>query len=136
MNYIYSTIKNHFMKRYSDLGLLLLRATFSLLMLTHGFPKLMRFIEGEFVLVGDPIGLGGVVSSILVLAGEVIAPVLILIGLQSRAASIITAFTMAVAAFVVHGHDPIGKKELALLYMFGFIAVALMGPGSLSIDKK
>lgn len=136
MNYIYSTIKNHFMKRYSDLGLLLLRATFSLLMLTHGFPKLMRFIEGEFVLVGDPIGLGGVVSSILVLAGEVIAPVLILIGLQSRAASIITAFTMAVAAFVVHGHDPIGKKELALLYMFGFIVVALMGPGSLSIDKK
>ena len=124
------------MKRYSDLGLLLLRATFSLLMLTHGFPKLMRFIEGEFVLVGDPIGLGGVVSSILVLAGEVIAPVLILIGLQSRAASIITAFTMAVAAFVVHGHDPIGKKELALLYMFGFIVVALMGPGALSIDKK
>ena len=124
------------MKRYSDLGLLLLRATFSLLMLTHGFPKLMRFIEGEFVLVGDPIGLGGVVSSILVLAGEVIAPVLILIGLQSRAASIITAFTMAVAAFVVHGHDPIGKKELALLYMFGFIVVALMGPGSLSIDNK
>jgi putative oxidoreductase len=124
------------MKRYNDLGLLLLRAVFSLLMLTHGFPKLMRFVEGDFVLVGDPIGLGGVVSSILVLAGEVVAPVLILIGLQSRAAAVISAFTMAVAAFVVHGHDPIAKKELALLYMFAFIAVALMGPGSFSIDKK
>ncbi len=105
-------------------------------MLTHGFPKLMRFVEGDFVLVGDPVGLGGIVSSILVLAGEVVAPVLILIGLQSRAAALISAFTMAVAAFVVHGHDPIAKKELALLYMFAFIAVALMGPGSFSIDKK
>jgi len=124
------------MKRYNDLGLLLFRAVFSLLMLTHGFPKLMRFIEGDFVLVGDPIGLGGVVSSILVLAGEVVAPVLILIGLQSRAASVISAFTMAVAAFGGHGHDPIAKKELALLYMFAFITVALMGPGSFSIDKK
>ena len=99
------------MKRYTDLGLLLLRAVLSLLMLTHGFPKLMRFVAGEFVLVGDPIGLGGIVSSILVLAGEVVAPVLILIGLKSRAASVISAFTMAVAAFVVHGHDPIGKKN-------------------------
>ena len=50
------------MKRYTDLGLLLLRAVLSLLMLTHGFPKLMRFVAGEFVLVGDPIGLGGIVS--------------------------------------------------------------------------
>ena len=124
------------MKRYNDLGLVLLRAVFSVLMLTHGFPKLMRFVEGDFVLVGDPVGLGGIVSSILVLAGEVVAPVLILIGLQSRAAAVISAFTMAVAAFVVHGHDPIAKKELALLYMFAFIAVALMGPGSFSIDKK
>ncbi len=124
------------MKRYNDLGLLLLRAVFSLLMLTHGFPKLMRFVEGDFVLVGDPVGLGGIVSSILVIEGEVVAPDLILIGLQSRAAAVISAFTMAVAAFVVHGHDPIAKKELALLYMFAFIAVALMGPGSFSIDKK
>lgn len=37
------------MKRYPDLGLLLLRITFSLLMMTHGFPKLMRFVEGDFI---------------------------------------------------------------------------------------
>ena len=124
------------MRRYTDLGLLLLRAVLSLLMLTHGFPKLMRFVAGELVLLGDPIGLGVIFSSFLVLAGEGVAPLLMLIGLKSRAAAVFSAFTMAVAAFVVHGNDPIGKKELALLYMFGFIAIALMGPGSLSIDKK
>ena len=124
------------MKRYPDLGLLLLRITFSLLMMTHGFPKLMRFVEGDFALVGDPIGLGAVFSSILVLAGEVVSPVLVLIGLQARAASVITAITMTVAAFVVHGHDPIAKKELALLYLVGFAIIGLMGPGVFSIDKK
>ena len=124
------------MKRYPDLGLLLLRITFSLLMMTHGFPKLMRFVEGDFTLVGDPIGLGAMFSSILVLAGEVVSPVLVLIGLQARAASVITAITMTVAAFVVHGHDPIAKKELALLYLVGFAIIGLMGPGVFSIDKK
>jgi len=93
-------------------------------------------VEGDFALVGDPIGLGAVFSSILVLAGEVVSPVLVLIGLQARAASVITAITMTVAAFVVHGHDPIAKKELALLYLLGFAIIGLMGPGAFSIDKK
>ena len=124
------------MKKNIDLGLLVLRVGASALMLTHGFPKLMRLIEGDTALVGDPIGVGTFISSVLVILGEVIAPVLILIGLKSRWAAVIGAATMGVAAFIAHGGDPIAKKEKALLYLIVFLAIALMGAGRFSVDKK
>ena len=43
---------------------------------------------------------------------------------------------MAVAAFVVHGADPLAKKEMALLYMVAFLAIAFIGPGRFSLDRK
>lgn len=124
------------MKKNYDLGLLVLRVGVSALMLTHGFPKLIQLIEGNTALVGDPIGVGTLISSILVVIGEVIAPVLILIGLKTRLAAIPAAITMAIAAFMVHGADPLAKKEMALLYLIAFVAIALMGAGRFSIDKK
>lgn len=124
------------MKRNIDLGLLLLRVGLSGLMLTHGIAKLTAFIGGDTAVAGDPLGLGTLVTSILVLIGEFIAPVLILIGLRTRLASIPVIITMAVAAFVVHAKDPIENKEMALLYLVGFIAIGLMGAGRFSIDKR
>jgi putative oxidoreductase len=41
---------------------------------------------------------------------------------------------MLIAAFVVHFEDPFGKKELAILYLLGFVLVMLFGPGKYSID--
>ncbi len=124
------------MKRNPDIGLLILRIGMSVLMLTHGFPKLMKFIDGNMALVGDPIGVGSLVSSILVLLGEVVAPVLVLIGLKSRPSALISAATMAVAAFIAHNGDPIAQKEKALLFLAGFLAIAIMGAGKFSMDKK
>jgi len=124
------------MKRNIDLGLLILRVGFSAMLLTHGIPKFMDFIGGNTSIVGDPIGLGGLITSILVLIGEFIAPVLILIGIKTRLAAIPTIILMAVAAFVIHGGEPFENKEHALLYLVGFIAIALMGAGRISMDKK
>lgn len=124
------------MKKNTDLGLLVLRIGMAALMLTHGLPKLIDFIGGDTSVVGDPIGVGGLISSILVILGEVIAPVLVLIGLKTRWAALIAAITMGVAAFVVHAGDPIADKEKALLYLAGFLAIALMGAGKISVDKN
>lgn len=124
------------MKRNTDIGLLVLRIGMSALLLTHGFPKLMSFIEGKMELVGDPIGVGGFVSSLLVLLGEVVAPVLVLIGLKARPSALVAAATMGVAAFIAHSGDPIAQKEKALLFLAGFLAIALMGAGKFSMDKK
>lgn len=124
------------MKRNTDLGLLVLRLGMAGMMLTHGIPKFLELIGGNTAVVGDPIGVGTLVSSILVVIGEFICPVLILIGLKTRMAAIPVIITMAVAAFMVHGADPFAKKEFALLYLVGFVVIALMGAGRLSVDKK
>lgn len=124
------------MKRNYDLGLLVLRIGVAGLLLTHGVPKFLAFIGGDLSVVGDPIGIGALLSTILVLLGELVAPVLIIIGIKTRFAAVASAITMAIAAFVVHGGDSIAKKELALLYLIGFVAIALMGAGSISVDKK
>tara|TARA_R100001369_G_scaffold90003_1_gene128361 strand:+ start:438 stop:809 length:372 start_codon:yes stop_codon:yes gene_type:complete len=116
-------------------GLLFLRLTFSGMMLTHGIPKLLNLVQGD-IQFGDPIGLGPAVSLILAVIGEAICPLLIILGLKTRIAAIPTIITMAVAAFIVHGSDPLGTKEMALLYLFGFTVIALLGSGRFSLDRK
>jgi putative oxidoreductase len=123
------------MTRYFDTSLAFLRITFSLLMMTHGWSKLERILEGNLNF-GDPLGLGSTLSLYLVTFAELVAPIFIIIGFKTRIMSLVTAFTMAVAAFIVHGSDPLVKKELALLYFIGFLCVALMGAGRYSIDQR
>ena len=123
------------MAKNSDLGLLILRVGLSGLMLTHGIPKLMQLLEGNMEF-GDPIGLGPAISLILTVIGEALCPVLIIFGIRTRLAAIPVIITMAVAAFIVHGADPVATKEKALLYLIGFVAIALMGAGRISVDKK
>ena len=117
---------------YNNLALLLLRLGFGGLMLTHGIPKLEKLSDpSQF---GDPIGVGPTASLILCLIGEVLAPALLIIGFKTKLAAIPAAITMAVAAFIVHGGDPLRKKELALLYFIAFIVMYLAGPGKYSVD--
>jgi putative oxidoreductase len=104
-------------------------------MLTHGYPKLMNLINGntEFA---NPFGIGQAPSLFLAVIGEFICPLLMIIGFKTRWAAIPTAITMFVAAFMIHGADPFGTKEKALLYLVVFIVIMLLGPGKYSVDKK
>ncbi|QNJ99162.1 DoxX family protein [Constantimarinum furrinae] len=123
------------MRSTYHIGLLLLRIGFCGLMLTHGIPKLWEVIQGNFEF-GDPIGIGPTLSKIGAVIGEAIAPLLILIGFKTRLFAIPTIITMGVAAFIIHGGDPIGRKEMALLYLFAFLAIALTGAGKYSVDRR
>ena len=104
-------------------------------MLTHGIPKISMLSDSP-IEFADPIGVGPTISLILTLIGEVVAPILIIIGFKTKLAAIPAMITMFVAAFVVHISDPIGTKEKALLYLFAFLVIFLAGPGKFSIDKK
>jgi putative oxidoreductase len=117
------------------LGLLILRIGFSGMMLTHGIPKLLDVIQGDFGF-GDPIGLGAAITKILAVIGEAICPLLIIIGYKTRLAAIPTIITMLVAFFIVHANDAFGSKEKALMYACAFIVIALTGAGKFSVDKK
>jgi len=118
-----------------DIGLAVLRILPSLMMLTHGIPKFQKLIAGNFEF-GNPIGIGAAPSLFLTVIGEVICPILLIIGFKTRWVAIPSAITMLVAGLIVHGDDPFATKEKALLYLVIFIAIILLGPGKYSIDKK
>ncbi len=116
-----------------NLGLLLLRLSAGGFMLTHGYPKLQRLVAGE-MRFGDPLGLGPEVSLVLAVFAEFFCAVLVMLGLGTRWATIPLIVTMAVAAFIAHGADPFGRKELALLYLVSFVLLLLTGGGKFSLD--
>ena len=119
-----------------SIGALLLRVGLGGLMLTHGVPKMLEVFNGNLEVVGDPLGFGALVSSILVIIGEVISPLLVIVGYKVRFTAMPVIFTMAVAAFMIHAEDPIATKEKALLYLIGFGAIALMGAGKYSVSRR
>jgi putative oxidoreductase len=115
--------------------LLVSRVLISVFMLTHGWPKLMRFFSEESIKFADPIGVGVIPSLLLAVFSEVVCSVFIILGLGTRAASIPLIITMLVAAFIVHADDPFARKEMALLYLFGYIMLLILGSGKYSIDR-
>ncbi len=118
-----------------NLGLLLLRIGFGGMMLTHGIPKLLKMLSGDFSF-GDPIGIGQTATLVLAVLCEVFFPILVIIGFKTRLAAIPVIITMAVAAFIVHAADPFGRKEMAILYLIAFIVIALLGAGKYAVDRK
>lgn len=122
-------------KNLNDLALLVARIGFGGLMLTHGIPKIERLFSIP-IQFGDPIGVGPTLSLILALIGEVVAPILMIVGFKTKLAAIPAAITMFVAAFIVHAQDDFGTKEKALLYLIGFLVILIAGPGKYALDKN
>ena len=120
--------------KLNDVGLLITRVAFSAMFLTHGISKAQQLFSGEEIQFPSVLGLGATLSLILAVIGEVLCPILIIIGFKTRLVAIPAVITMFVAAFVIHGDDPFGKKEFALLYLFGFLAIAFLGAGRYSLD--
>ncbi len=119
-----------------NLGLLVLRVGFGGTMLFgHGLGKLMSFQErsADFP---DPLGIGSVFSLGLVILAEFFCAGMVTVGFYARWATYPLIVTMSVAAFMIHKNDPFQKKELALMYLMGFIAINLLGSGKYSLGKK
>ncbi|WP_460218608.1 DoxX family protein [Psychroserpens sp. MEBiC05023] len=119
-------------KKFIDLALLILRLGFGGLMLTHGIPKISMLSDAANF--PDPLGIGAMVSLILCIIGEVVAPILLIIGFKTKWAVIPAAMTMLVAAFIVHAPDDLATKEKAILYLIAYIVIFLAGAGKLSVD--
>lgn len=121
----------------ADAGKLLLRVSLGTLMLIHGIGKV----------IGGPAGIVGLVEKAglpgsfgyLVYAGEVLAPLLLIIGLWTRAAAGVVAINMVVAVYLVHRHELLTLSkaggwalELQGFYFFTALAVMLLGAGRFS----
>lgn len=124
-----------------DLGKLLLRLTLGILTLLHGIAKLRYGVSGIEGMVTSH-GLPGFLAY-GVFIGEVIAPLLVIAGFHARAGGLIIAVNMVVAIALAHSAQlfDIGKQggwelELQGFYLFTALAVALLGPGRFSVNRR
>lgn len=124
-----------------DIGKLILRLSIAGLMLFHGFFKFFNGIDGIKFLVTSA-GLPEVVAY-GVYFGEIVFPILIIIGLFTRISSLFFALTMVFAIFLAHGSElfALGKSggpviELALIYLLASISIMFIGAGKYSFDAR
>ena len=101
--------------------------------MSHGIAKLQNF-EALSATFPDPLGVGGRVSLMLAVFGEVVCSAGCVVGLFYRLALIPMAFTMCVAFFAVHGGDTFAARELALVYLVVFVLMYAAGPGRYAAD--
>jgi len=125
-----------FLPTSNAIALLVLRLWLGGSMLAlHGWGKLINYssLSTSFP---DPLGVGAHFSLILALVGEVLCPILLMLGFVTRLAALGAATTMAVAWYAVHKMALTGAQsgELAFIYLAGFVALVLAGAGRYSLD--
>lgn len=125
----------------ADLGKLILRIALGVLILLHGVAKLKGGVSGIVGMV-EAQGLPGWLGY-GVLIGEVLAPVMVLIGAYARIGGIIVAINMLVAIWLAHmgqlsqfNEQGGWALELQGMFLAGALGVALLGPGSYSANNK
>lgn len=118
-----------------NFGLLIFRVGVSAMMITHGWGKFERVVNGDFRF-GDPLGIGVEASLILAAFAEFICSCLVILGLTTRFATIPLMVTMLVAWQIAHANDPFGTQEKAVFYLLSFLTLFITGPGKYSLDQK
>ncbi|MBT5105171.1 MAG: DoxX family protein [Porticoccaceae bacterium] len=110
----------------------LLRIVTGFLFIWHGTQKLMNY-PAEFPYPLNPL---------MYTAGaiEMVGGVLVMIGLFTRPTAFICSGTMAAAYWMAHGMNNvfpiINRGELAALFCFAFLFIAVRGAGIWSLDKS
>lgn len=121
------------------IGKLILRLSVAGLLLPHGLTKLLN--PGSLTAIGNILA-GQDLPTVLaygVLIGEVVAPLMALIGWRSRVAGLLMAANMVVAIFLVHLGELTAFKvnggwalELQGFFLFGAVALVFLGSGRMA----
>ena len=132
-----STLENF---KNKDKGLLLQRLSIGVLILFHGIANLTSnylFIKSLLNGIGIP---EFVAYSVFI--GEIIAPILIIIGWRAKLASLVLAINMLFAILLAHTSDIFTLNqfgglgiELQGLYLFGSIVIFLLGAGEYAVSN-
>ena len=126
------------MIKSDDTGKLLVRLSVGILVLLHGLMKLSSGVGGIAGMLNAQ-GLPGFLAY-GVYIGEIIGPLLVIIGVYARLGGLIIAINMVVAILLAHTgqlHSLNGQGGWALelqgMFLFSALAVAFMGAGRFSL---
>lgn len=122
--------------KFSEQAYALMRIVSGFMFSFHGMQKICGVLSDFQPEVGSQLWIGGLI--------ELLAGILIMIGLQTRIAAFLASGTMAVAYFQFHWKfqldtnffPAINKGELAALYCFVFLYIACKGSGMWAVEKK
>ncbi len=127
----------------AGIGALVLRVPVGAVLMAHGSQKLFGWLGG-YGLEGTgqwmaSIGLEpGYLMALLAGSAEFFGGLALLLGLLTRPAAVVTAFTMLVAMFSVHIGNGLfmanNGYEYALTLLAVTVALAIQGAGRLSVD--
>jgi putative oxidoreductase len=122
-------------------GKLLLRVAVGLIILLHGIAK-MRHGLGD---VADAMARAHLPHAVgyLVYIGEVVGPVMMILGAWTRLAALVVFFNMLVALLLGHPHELFDLTthgglllETQWLMLSGALSVALVGAGRYAVQRK
>ncbi|WP_324749962.1 DoxX family protein [Sphingomonas sp. LY54] len=120
--------------RRSPYALAALRIVSGLIFLEHGTQKFLGFPGGEMAGAGLAFNNPGAFAGIV----ELVAGLLITLGLFTRPAAFVASGTMAVAYWMAHAPQnpfPVNNMgDAAILYCFVFLYFVFAGPGAWSVD--
>ncbi|MBF7992976.1 MULTISPECIES: DoxX family protein [Rahnella] len=126
---------------HPDFGKLLLRLTFGILILFHGVAKMENGV-GWIAKMLQAAGLPGFIAYGAYI-GEVIAPVLIILGIFTRPAALVMAFNILVAVLLVVAGKFFTVTDVGAwglegeaLYFFGGLVIMFLGSGRYSVMKN
>ncbi|MEW6991013.1 DoxX family protein [Colwelliaceae bacterium 6441] len=128
---------------YAGYSALTLRVPVGIIFMAHGAQKLFGMFGG-YGLDGtggwmESIGLSpGFLMALLAGSGEFFGGLLIVLGLLTRPAAAVLAFTMVIAIFFVHFNNGLfmtnNGYEFGLALLAASVSLALSGAGKLSLD--
>ena len=140
-------MNKHFLKTVfssnNSVANVVLRVPVGIILAAHGGQKLFAWFGG-YGLEGagqwmESIGLApGFVMALLAGSAEFFGGIALILGLLTRPAAALSAFTMVVAIFSVHGSNGFFMSnngyEFALALLAATVALAIQGAGSFSLD--
>ena len=125
-----------------DAGLLVLRLGLAAILLFHGIYKVTHGVAW----IAGPLGRVGLPAFVAygVYVAEILAPVLLIVGLWTRLAAAVIAFDMFMAIFLARRGDlakisPMGGGwaiELELMYFVAALTIALAGSGRYGLGRR
>ncbi|GAB2815107.1 DoxX family protein [Ferruginibacter profundus] len=115
-------------------AMLALRLAAGILMLLHGYDKLMHFAryQNEFM---NFMGIGKTLSLALVVFAEFFCSLFLILGLFTRLATIPLIVVTCVIIFKVDNGHISGTNENVVLLLTSYIVLLLVGPGRVSVDS-